>query len=338
MRLHLIAMAFALSLATPASTIEAWPEIRSRCVSNCYIPNPQPTQRHQDQREQEQDKFFSAFLGNAKQAIRDGNWDAAEGWARRALEQRPGSSDAQAILAQVESTRRRRAALAANSRGIELLNALDYVGARQMFQDALSRDPNDTVIRGNLKYASDRIAITGILNEATARRLDHEARSAAANQAAEERSRAGVETLAGRISGLAWTPCEGLVCAQAAIAKLAAESAVGSGSLTWASESARIPFDDNPGSITVIPPDRSSPVALQLRPQGGEAVAMRDRIEALQKEEIALAKQIHQAADPVQRAVLIQRESVTRSKRQVETIRYVSFVARYAPDKMAGGK
>jgi hypothetical protein len=287
-------------------------------------------------------QLFVAYLGNAQQAMRDGNWDAAEGWARRALQEQPGNAEAEAIFRQIDTARRRRAATGANEAGVQLANAGDYAGAVARFREALTFDPFDTTINKNLEYANKRLALANLRDTAqiaaATEKLNHEAAVAAAQREADGKSGRGLESLAGKIAGLAWPGCESLACRQAALGQAAGGEAQSAITAAGASDIARMPFDDRGGSITVIPPGASAPVTLPARPVTGEAAAIRERIKALYDEEAGLERKIKNEADSVKRAALIQKQSFVRSQKQVETIKLATFTARFAPDSKAAGK
>jgi tetratricopeptide (TPR) repeat protein len=285
-------------------------------------------------------QLFLAYLGNAQQAMRDGNWDSAEGWAQRALKEQPGNAEAQAILSQLAYARKRRAALAVNDAGVQLSNSGDYAAAAAKFREALALDPGDALVQKNLDYVNARLQVAAMANAAEAaaatERLNHQARMAAAQRAADDTARKGIENLAGRVAGLAWSPCSGLACAQLAAGVESGRGAASSDHLPTASDLARFPFDDRGGSITVIQPGQTAPVTLPPRALTGEAAELRDNIAALHEEETKLEQAIKSEGDAVKRANLIQKQTVVRSKKQVETIKLATFTARFAPDKGQG--
>lgn len=287
-------------------------------------------------------QLFLAYLGNAQQAMRSGNWDAAEGWAKRALQEQPGNAEAQSIVTQLEYARKRRAAIATNDAGVQLSNGGDYAGAAAKFREALGLDPGDATAQKNLDYVNARLQVAGMRNvaEATAatERLNSQAAIAAAQRKADETARKGIENLAGRIAGLAWSPCQGLACQQAAAGAVTGGDAATADSDAGASDLARFPFDDRGGSITIVPPGQTTPVTLPPRPLTGEAATLRDNIAALQSHEAAIEKKIKSEPDAVKRAGLIQQQSFVRSKKHVETIKLATFTARFAPDTKGAGK
>ncbi|MBI1212153.1 MAG: hypothetical protein GC190_11870 [Alphaproteobacteria bacterium] len=336
MRFSFLAASVAVWLASSSVGLA---DVQGVCVSGCVIPPP-PTQTQPVWQDPQQ--LYRAYLGNAQTAMRDGAFDSAYGWAQRALQENPNSAEARAIIAQVEGVRRRRTATAMNNEGVRLSNGGDYANAAARYRDALALDPSDKTIQKNLEYANRWLALQSMSNAseraAAAERLNHQQAVAVAQRAAEQKSQTGLGDLADGLSGLAWTPCEGLACAQAAIARRAGSLGVAADTDEGASAEARIPFDDDRSGITVIPPGGAAPVKFEPRPAGGEAAAIRGRIEAFERQEAVLKKQIAAETDSLKRAVLIQEETLVRSRRHVETIKYVTFTSRYAPDTKGTGK